>query len=81
MTTKVQKWGNSLAVRLPKEIADKFNLSEGSSVFVIPEKKSITIKPTISKKEYSLEGLLKKITSKNKHKELEWGKVKGKEIW
>ena len=81
MTTRVQKWGNSLAVRLPKEIADKFNLSKGSSVFVVPEKGGIVIKPIIFKKEYSLEELLKKITPKNKHKELGWGKAKGKEVW
>jgi len=43
MTTKIQKWGNSLAVRLPKDVARKLDLHEGSSVAVREERDRIMI--------------------------------------
>ena len=80
MTTKVQRWGNSLAVRLPKEVADKLNLGAGSSVSISLNSKNILIKPTL-KKDFSLGDLLGQITSENTHKEISYGKLFGKEIW
>ena len=81
MTTKIQKWGNSLALRLPKEITEKFDLSEGSQGVLEIEKKQISIKPSPSKKKYSLRDLLVKMTPKNSHDEILWGKTEGKEVW
>jgi len=43
MTTKIQKWGNSLAVRLPKEIARKLTLQEGSEVVIREDQKHVII--------------------------------------
>lgn len=43
MTTKIQKWGNSLAVRLPRDIARELRLREGSEVAVEKEQNRITI--------------------------------------
>ena len=43
MTTKVQKWGNSLAVRLPKEMIKQLALKEGSGVVVRHDKDTIII--------------------------------------
>ena len=43
MTTKIQKWGNSLAVRLPKEVTRKLTLQEGSEVVIREDKKQVII--------------------------------------
>jgi len=80
MTTKVQKWGNSLAVRIPKEYAKSLNWSDGSIVGFekVDDKIVITAKRPI----YTLEDMVKGITKKNRHK-LVWpdDKPRGKEIW
>ncbi len=82
MTTKVQKWGNSLAVRLPKELAKNLHLSAGVRVSFVTKKNSFEIKAeTRPIKKYILEELLKSITSKNYHSEYDWGKTVGKEVW
>ena len=44
MTTKVQKWGNSLAVRLPKEMVQHLALKEGSGVVVRHDRDAIIIR-------------------------------------
>jgi len=51
MGTKIQKWGNSLAVRLPKEVARSLNLKEGSEVVMRQAEKRIVIQrvPELSK--------------------------------
>lgn len=83
MTTKIQKWGNSLAMRLPKKLADSFNLKAGSQIVFITNSDGFTIRPEIKVKipKYTLEDLVAGITSKNRHKEFDWGKPMGKEIW
>ena len=43
MTTKIQKWGNSLAVRLPKKLAVRINLREGSEVMVDENDRQVII--------------------------------------
>lgn len=80
MTTKIQQWGNSLAVRLPKEVTRKFKLHKGSSVTIVQDTKNILIKP-IHKNKTSLKELVAKITPENIHREFDLGKSVGKEIW
>jgi len=80
METKIKKWGNSLAVRLPKRTVDFLDLKEGSSVGFDYNKNQIIIKPT-KEKEYTLDDLLAKVTPENIHKEVDFGKPVGKEIW
>jgi antitoxin MazE len=80
MTTKIQKWGNSLAVRIPNEFAKNLSWGEGSVVdFQLLLDKVII---TSSRPEYTLEQMVKGITKKNRHK-LVWpdDKPRGKEIW
>jgi len=79
MTTKIQKWGNSLAVRIPNEFAENLNLSTGSVVSFEQLGSKIIISP--SRPKYTLEELVAGITPKNRHKEFDWGKPMGKEIW
>ena len=84
-TTTIQKWGNSLAVRIPKAVAEKANLREHEPVDFGVEGGHITIKAkgrsrTIPK--YSLGELLKGVTPKNMTLDREWLDVKpiGKEV-
>lgn len=78
MLAKAQKWGNSLAVRLPKSMAEKCGITVDSSVEVLRENDSIIIKPV--KKKFSLETLLAQVTAENQHSEVPTGKSRGKEL-
>ncbi len=80
MTTKIRKWGNSLAVRIPDEFAQNLDLKDGSFVNFKQTGDKIII--SSSKPVYTLEKLVKGITKKNIHK-LVWpdDKKRGKEIW
>ena len=79
MQTKIKKWGNSLALRIPKLLALDANLKQDSLVDISIEKNSIIITP-ISEKEYSLEKLLKGVSKNNLHGEFNTGAPVGKEI-
>lgn len=78
MSVKIQKWGNSLGVRIPKTVIDKVNLSENSEVEIESKNGTIVIFP--AKKEYSLDALLEQITKSNLHTDEEF-KTEGKEVW
>lgn len=79
MTTKIRKWGNSLAVRIPNEFAKNLNWREGVLVGFKQSNDKIII--SRAKPSYTLEDMVKGITKKNRHKEFDWGKPMGKEIW
>jgi antitoxin MazE len=76
MEQTLKKWGNSLALRLPKRIAEELNLKEGSKVDIKIEGGKIVIVP---KKE--LKELLEAIRPDNLHQETDWGQREGNEIW
>lgn len=79
-TTQVSKWGNSLAVRIPKALAEDAQLREGEPVIVtVPVEGGLVIKP--SRRKYQLRQLVARITAKNRHEEADWGKPKGRELW
>ena len=78
MNTQIKKWGNSLAVRIPKDILDKTNLREGGNVFVDFKNGLITLKPT--EKKETLEDLLKKVMPENRHTATDWGEDVGNEV-
>jgi antitoxin MazE len=79
MTTKIQKWGNSLAVRIPKIFAQNLNWKKGTTVYFEQVGNAIFVASHRSK--YTLENMVKCITKKNRHKEINWGPSRGKEIW
>jgi antitoxin MazE len=79
MKTKIQKWGNSLGVRLPKAITDQKSLRDGSGVFVLIKNDQIVIE--LAEAEMSLESLLSKVTPDNLHGETNWSEARGKEVW
>jgi len=80
MQTKIKKWGNSLALRIPKLLALDVNLKQNELVNLSIDKNSIIITP-IGEKEYSLEKLLKGVTKSNLHGEFDTGEPVGKEVW
>ena len=80
MQTKIKKWGNSLALRIPKLFALDVNLKPNDMVDISIDKGSIIITP-ISEKEYSLEKLLEGVSKNNLHGEIGIGAPVGKEIW
>lgn len=80
METTIQKWGNSLAVRLPQHIAQKLALKAGSVIAMREEKKTIIIRAA-RKTHKPLKDLVAMIRPENIHKETDWGNPVGKEIW
>jgi antitoxin MazE len=79
MKATIQKWGNSLAVRIPKSITKDSMVSEGSNIDIMIENGNIILSPR--EKEYSLKVLLNNITIENIHSEISTGDQTGGEIW
>lgn len=78
MTTKIRKWGNSYAVRIPKGMVLKHGFKENGQVQLVDEGNGIKIKPAIRK--YSLNELLDQIKPENIHPMIDWGPDVGNEI-
>lgn len=77
-TSKVNKWGNSLAVRIPNAIAQDLGLSENSSVETSSDGITAIIQPKRRQKR-NLNELVAAMASNNVHKEVDWGKPVGKD--
>lgn len=80
MQTKVQKWGNSLALRIPKAFAADARLHADSLVEVALVDGQIIITPA-SAPTWSLETLLAGVNENNLHGEVDTGPVVGQEAW
>ena len=79
MQTKIQKWGNSLAVRIPKAFVKEAHVAYGTSVDLTVDDGKIVIDPH-PEPEYRLEDLLKGVTRRNVHAEVRTGEAVGREI-
>ena len=80
MKVQIQKWGNSLALRIPKSFAIESKVKQGSVVEVSLEQDKIVVAP-IAEPEFTLDDLLAKVTKRNLHKEVDTGRSLGKEAW
>ena len=80
MKATVQKWGNSLALRIPKAFIESTHLTRGSIVDLDIRNGKIVIEPKPLPK-YTLDELLGKVTKDNIHEEIDSGPPVGKEIW
>ena len=80
MKTQVQKWGNSLALRIPKSFAAESNIEEGSPVNLSVVEGRIIVEP-VFEPAYDLDELLSRVTKRNLHVEIDTGAPGGKEIW
>ncbi len=76
-SNRVGKWGNSLAIRIPRSIAEQCGVQKGSAIEVKAESRKIVI----SKREYDLAELLSQVTDENRHQEVDWGPSQGRELW
>ncbi|MDQ0286627.1 antitoxin MazE [Desulfofundulus luciae] len=77
MQSRVTKWGNSLGIRIPRTLAEKIGLREGTPVdFEIKDNAII-----IRRKRCSLDMLLSQVTPQNVHHEISTGHPVGREIW
>ncbi len=81
MTTKAQirKWGNSLAVRIPKPAAEAAKLKQGDEIEVVASPGKVELRSL--RKRPSLAVLVRQITPDNRHEETDWGETVGREVW
>lgn len=80
MQARIQKWGNSLALRLPKIVADELGIVEHGVVTLRLENGTLTIHP-VHDAPLTLEHLLSGITNENMHSEYVTGDAQGQEVW
>jgi antitoxin MazE len=79
MRAKAQKWGNSLAVRIPKAVADEAGVREEDELDIEVVAQVIRLKPR--RRELTLEQLVSGITPENLHGETDFGRPAGREAW
>ena len=80
MNTKIQKWGNSLALRIPMALANDTCLENGSVVNLTVRQGKVIIEP-VRKAKYRLDVLLKGVSKKNIHPSVQTGPAVGREVW
>ena len=80
MKTRVQKWGNSLALRIPKSFAEEIGIHKETSVEVSLTDGKLVITP-VTKPTLTLKQLLAKVTKENLHHEIDTGSAIGNETW
>jgi antitoxin MazE len=80
MKTRVQKWGNSLALRIPKAFAEEAGLREDGAVELSVVAGGLVVRPVVPPAP-SLEELLRGVTPENIPGEWETGPAVGREAW
>ena len=84
MIVEFCRWGNSLAVRIPKVVADALKVSNGERAEIRIENGTLVLRPILKparKPRYTLEELLNGMTRDNVPQEVEWGPRRGNEAW
>lgn len=80
MKRRVQKWGNSLALRIPKSFAAEVGLAENAAVDLSVKEGRLVVEVEVEKP-LRLEDLLDGITDENVHGEWQTGPAVGRELW
>lgn len=80
MKTRVQKWGNSLALRIPKSFAAEAGLREDAPVDLSLVKGKVVVQP-VQPEPLTLDELLRGVTDENLHQEWDTGPAVGREVW
>lgn len=80
MQTKIQRWGNSLGLRIPKSFAAEARVEAGSTVDLSVEDGALIVR-SVKERRYTLDDLLKGVTANNLHDETGWGEQSGGEAW
>jgi antitoxin MazE len=78
MQVQVARWGNSLGVRIPKQIAERVGLREGTRVEIEAETNRVVITP--ARRRYRLAELLQGMTPEAMREAFDWGPDRGREI-
>jgi antitoxin MazE len=79
MRSQLVKWGNSIAIRVPKAVLKESGMQEGDTVEFGAKKGAILAKAV--KAEPTLDDLVARITPDNKHEAVDWGPARGREVW
>jgi antitoxin MazE len=80
MRVRIQKWGNSLVLELPKALAREAGFEEDGEVELSVEEGRLVIASLVARS-YILDDLLSDVRSSNLHAETDWGPPVGKETW
>ena len=80
MNVRVQKWGNSLALRIPKAVAEDAGFREDTPVDVSVVKGKLIVR-ALRRKRPTLKQLLREVTDENLHGEWDTGPAVGREVW
>ncbi|HZM05164.1 MAG TPA: AbrB/MazE/SpoVT family DNA-binding domain-containing protein [Candidatus Saccharimonadales bacterium] len=80
MKTAVQKWGNSLAIRIPRAFAKETQLANGTEVDLRLKSGTLIISSR-GKTRHHLTDLLDRVRKSNAPAEINWGRPMGKEVW
>ena len=83
MIVEFCKWGNSLAVRIPKVLADAIKASDGKRAEIKVENGALVLRPIVKptrKPRYTLDELLSGMTRDNVPQEVDWGPRRGNEV-
>ena len=80
MQTKIRKWGNSLGLRIPRAFALEARVEEGATVDLSVENGWLLVRPLRARK-FALGALLRKVTRRNLHGEIQTGTAVGREVW
>lgn len=73
----VARWGGSLAVRIPKSIAEQWGVHEGSAIEIASRGEQVVMR----KRAYNLTDMLDQVTAENLHPEMSAGPALGNEEW
>ncbi len=75
---KVARWGNSLAFRIPQEVAERLNLTDGGRISLEVDGSSFTVRPV--RRKWTEAELLQGVTPEMVGGEIDWGDPVGKEV-
>ena len=79
MQVALQKWGNSLALRIPAGFARQIKVRQGDPVQLSLTDNKLTIQP--AKPSFQAKSLIRKIKKHHGHRETDWGASRGAEVW
>jgi antitoxin MazE len=78
MRAKIQRWGNSLGLRIPKPFAEEVGLADDAEVELSLSQGGLVVRPLRS---WALADLVRGITRANQHGEEFFGPATGREVW
>jgi len=81
LITSIKNWGNSQAIRIPKQLLDKLNITEDDHLEITEEDNRIVIKKIDFRQHKTIEERFAEYDGEYNAEEVDWGKPEGKEIW